>query len=321
MDTYKGDSWAKKISREWWWTRAEVQRVARHICFGSRDGGDISCLLGTGISADRILAVERDRAAADACANKWPGVEVRCASIEDAIRGIKSCEPVSVFLDFCNELCAELVTTAVAVINAIPVGSQLAIGMIRGREKDGRTIGGCTPKRNNLQRRALRSMLRLETRRSSSRVVDGIADAVLGQRTSAGTIHRWTLDDSKEAKIAGRVFALREAITCHAAFSGKRYPHLKGGFLYQSATEASKGVPMIIGAFEILREERRVDWANVRTQFYEAPGDWEEARDSVKRACLAIGDGAHLLYNLPKRVVCAWKAHESRGTYRITATA
>lgn len=70
-DTYKGESWAKRMVRWYVWYNAsswiEEKRFTsgRHFCLAGRDGGDIHTLRALGVKDVNITAVDCVQSVAD----------------------------------------------------------------------------------------------------------------------------------------------------------------------------------------------------------------------------------------------------------------
>lgn len=105
---YSGDSPPKKIARLRFWEAVEDILGAKsfsrgpHLVISSKEGGDISVLLGMGVRADHIIAVDTDPHAVAAARVKFEGVRIeRC----DFAQMAKENTPLAcMFVDLCSPI-------------------------------------------------------------------------------------------------------------------------------------------------------------------------------------------------------------------------
>lgn len=138
---YKGESDRKKMARLWFWQQVANELGAnflksKHMYLASAEGGDASVLLGLGVRPQNHVAVEMDPAAALNFSRKFPQIQVHVGAVDEiAKKHMRQCG--SVFLDFCGYVSREMArTTAWTATRALKDFGVLGVGMMRGREKD-----------------------------------------------------------------------------------------------------------------------------------------------------------------------------------------
>jgi hypothetical protein len=333
-DTYKGESFAKKLARLYFWVQVrELLGDARfyrqtHLVLASREGGDISVLLGMGVDPKRILAVESNAEAAAICSQKFPSVRVvygGVASIASAPE-LASETIASAFLDFCSPLNEGVVDTAFRVVQrALGDGAALGVALLRGRERD-----------------AVRDIVLDPTLKEEAERVAGLIQQQRGLPPAELGAQVWDRD-----------LVLQTELTRRSGLWRLGWGLIRiGGLHYQSATSTSRGVPMMITLWRVHRERPRASRrAFVRRYLNTAEKVWrshdffmrvpsvEDTDAATRVAALSLEEHgevaiaytesalpyaraarlptgrAHLLLNVPRTTVSAWKAHAERGTY------
>lgn len=303
MRKYKGDSPGKKAARYVLWTDLLKRIQARDsiykpgefkiVVLASEEGGDVSCLLGLGVPHENIFAVDQDQEALEKFSQRWPKVHTVHGDIVDAVKRIG--KPNIVFLDFCAPLHQTLMKKIRGVAYKVAIGGTLAIAVLKGREQDaleGLHLARPDETLDDLNR----------PKDLMSRIV---VDCLGGNYKSA------VAEASKRYdKLYGRILPI-------AAFLyriGHKRLALTTAIGYNSGTKDSRGSSMVIAAFKVFRE--RVPRAKVPLPNYiDFPKITEEELKTLILRLSQSDDKVDLLFNIPKRTVAAWRAHETMGTY------
>jgi len=135
---YRGESCTKKVQRLVFWNAVKQEVGPRkfnrgpHLVLSSAEAGDVATLLGMGVNADEIVAVDIDKHAVAAAQWKFPGINIRQARVEDEVKTRKW---VSVYLDFCSPLSNKSLGI---VAKCMPhmTGSVLGVAMLAAREQN-----------------------------------------------------------------------------------------------------------------------------------------------------------------------------------------
>lgn len=304
-DTYKGESDAKKVARLMYWDQVRLaipgtfmQRP--HLVLASREGGDISVLLGMGVAPENIYAAEINSEAAAACAAKWPGVAVINADVRAVAEQMRG-KWASAFLDFCGNFAEGVLEAAAAVVKALPLGAAFGIGVLKGRE--GASTGAPL---NRRQRRSLSAYARTTAAappvKSALQHVAGEVGARAVVRANVAAVG---------STDAGRYAAIRDAIYLRTA--GRRALRKVRCIAYSSGAS-----PMLICA-TLVSTVAEVDFVKTPAALPDVTVDKSAVPQLIRRAAVER-DNAHLLLNVPKSTVAAWRAHATRGTYAQAVT-
>lgn len=332
VDTYKGESPAKKIARRAAWT-SMIRSVGgsvgnKSVMFlASREGGDVPVLRALGVCDAQMIAVERCASAAESFAARYPDVKLFVGDIADAVR-VYSQSLACVFADFCSCVSLGLHQTSVAIMLSVKSSTAVAFAVMRGREgKISESHVWDTP-RNRHQRRRDASVFRYDEaakRHNRARHVNGskVMDIVLQGKDGA----------AEDDRIYGRLYALLddyEKGVCSP--SGKAIwvrPmgsvgtesewYLDHVITYQSETSESHGVPLAIGCFAPssyrdawLERMRNGDDTSCRDlTMWTRVGrvSTDDIRDEI-----CSGAKPESL-NVSPSTAAAWRAHATRGTY------
>lgn len=318
IDTYKGESVGKKLARMAFWSTAlgNLRKGpftgATFTVLASREGGDISTLAGFGVPLAGITAVDRCAEAAMECRVRWPGANVVHGSVEACV----TAQTDALFLDFCAPIGAETLTTCRSCITQMTNGALVGLAFLKGRE-NATTLPIDAPRPNRRERRIFRTL----ERRAKYQTTVAIMQAMYGLR--AINAHDLLADESG-TPASRRFAALLAVLPRHMTLQALDYIY------YQSDTQLSRGVPMLIGLFRLhvrkrpcgrgryFRDDEYSTWE--RTAPNPRGFDGSDA-DLLRQAVLEIyerdggPDLAAMLFNLPRSTVIAWKAHATRGTY------
>lgn len=309
-DTYKGESWGKRRARDAFWSTVIGHHRERgalgqfgYLILASREGGDVSTLLGHGVPVECILAVERNAEAFDAFRKKWPEVHCEFGDVADVAKKFGP-QIGGALLDFCSELTPEVLRTSIDVMNAIALNAALGVAILRGREKNSAAHHGVTGmpnrglKRAHYSSRKKRPMLQKLSIEAAYGEFDGRKLIDAAKRAYPGVY-----DDS-------RGMALFAAID-GAGFGRIVRPNVV--INYHSRTEDSGGVPMSIALGAVI--DRGLGW--VKDRHWDVVNIGSLTEDDIRKLVLAgeFGDEPHLRLNVSKGTIAAWRAHETRGTY------
>lgn len=314
VDTYKGESPSKKMARLGYWraVRGVLRgrfKKTKHVVLASREGGDIGVLLALGVPKENIIAVDLVESAAKACSEKWPGVEVVCGDVADVVEA-RASEVGSVFLDFCSPISTGTVQVGRRILRALRYDSIFGVALLKGREHGEVEIneGG---RMNRRERRATKAMRR--------RGGEAEAEAHMMRWTSVGKVSAHEMiketTDEDERSGYGRAKAFLAAVHAarHDQWHGMTNAHLV--IDYQSVTKESRGVPMTIAL--CVKERSKIETYR-RYQHKYRYAQMRKFTDEMVRAFAvspASGPTPHLLLNVDKATIAAWKAHANRGTY------
>jgi hypothetical protein len=316
-DLYRGESPAKKLARIKVWSTAmdrqgvDAFRSTKKIFLASREGGDIGVLLALGVPPEMLVPVEHDAGAAQACQVKWPQVRVVHGSASDAIRGIDQSYGM-VYLDYCSNVCPDVVEDCANAMLRLKRGSIVAVNVKRARER----------------KVALKSYIRTSAAKEAR-----FLNACKQSGANFPTTYR------ADGETSGNMDSSRaRAIQIHMMRVGSSRrvgPILIGCINYHSRWIDSSGSPMSSALFEVFRAPREYDVFRFRrtalreeedaaiwASRHEAYGDFQ-ARDTpdllqsiaVMMRSRSHASNIHLLLNIDKGSVAAFKAHISRGSY------
>lgn len=304
---YRGESYQKKIARAAFWQKVDYSMFgfqdARFLVLASENGGDISTLLSLGIDREQIVAVDIDRGAADKCRERW-GDPVHHMDIVEAATSLGRFDVVHA--DFCGVTSAKVMDTLAGIFRSFHPSRFLeeefyrpVVGVVvkRGREKDEGSIRPSLPRR---VRRAIRAHGRMEVTPNSA------------------------LEVCKELGIpdgAAREFVLASTFVSQGIFL---YPHQI--IDYQSKDKKSNGSPMTSIIWSVGPGSERADkWDHDRGVFMRAdkasflrltPMTEKWFRGHVLSYIRRGGKDPARAFSIPKPTITAWKAHETRGTYK-----
>lgn len=311
IDTYKGESPAKKLARISVWEmiaagRSRPMGDARYLVLASREGGDINFLLGTGIKPTQIFAADINKAACAMARERFPGVTVLEGDVVDYARDKKLPNFDAIFLDFCGPVCESTLTAFHEVILWKATQDSVAVlGVMRGREQS-----------EFAQECAQQKRVRVEWMET------GRLDPELGDNSRGDVMTRWLLDKSM----------------------GLGLPYLAlpyGAVHYHSRTELAGGVPMFMKGYRVARnwprrsrsafiESAQKKWHTLRRAFDVDGGirtvmiSGQDNDEKVRKILLDVAASMSLqhpemIMNVSKATLAAWKAHATRGTYARTA--
>lgn len=312
-DTYKGESLGKKMARLLFWMSVRHYLKDRFykekiLVLASREGGDISVLLGIDVDPRMIVPVELDASAARACQERWPQVRVLNANALD-ISLPRTRALCAAFYDFCSPLDSKQAESLVSIARDMRSGSVLGFAGMRGRER-------------NIAMKRYAAIARAKEEQASAQ--EGEHDG-------------WALDSDG----VDHGFENRQDVSRMRAVQHHLINHLKGARIsptaiscinYQSNTSESNGVPMTIGAVRIDRMpearpeafHRRALQAEVEAANESGSmgffGDFKSTErkrfvECIRRMPNRPTKELALLLNTPERTIAAIRAHATRGTY------
>lgn len=334
-DTYKGESPSKKIARFYYWAHiaktlgVERFRNGKHLVLSSREGGDISVLLGLGVPPKNIVAVEMNVEAAEQAQEKFPSVHIICDDVfavaKKHHRGL-----LSAFLDFCSPVSHALLQKVVGTAAyGLKEGGVLGCGFLAGRERG--EFSKSVEEEREYARVLEQEMVALTDEDIRSRMaVRGMPPQFMeahGLDPEACREHliqtsKDTLAMRARANLLGGEFVTR-------GLSVRCVPLAIAYIYYVSATAHSKGVPMLIYAGRVFRAMtgQSIDKLKKRLREfmeempqpmpYDLPVLTED--DLVMHTLMLTKTSppaivARML-NVPHPTLTAWMAHATRGTY------
>jgi hypothetical protein len=224
VDTYKGESWPKKLARAHFWLSACVLlpefRGSPILCLASREGGDISVLKGLGVDPRNIVAVDICEEAAAAAKTLHPDVDIRCMDVADVIAQ-RDGFLVSL-LDFCGPISVAIARTIAAVAKKTRATGLLGVALLKGRET-----------------RVARNFLDSEFRTAYAADKDNRLTRALARR---GVEVRLRYEDegwNREVLVSSLVEEADKTVLLQSI----------AAISYQSITKKNRGVPMMLTVF------------------------------------------------------------------------
>jgi len=346
VDTYKGESPSKKLARFRYWITV-LQYLGRdkfysgkHLVLSSREGGDISVLLGMKVNPKNIVAVEMNVEAAAQAQTKFPDVKIHCNDVFVIAKKFHR-ELVSAFLDFCSPASDALIQKVIGVMaHGLKDGAILGCGFLAGREQ-GTYCEDVKYWRSEIDKVTETSINKL-TDQSPDSVKEFIKqNSVLAEShvlisSEVQVPDKYLTDPSQfvsdavdyledtlvlrtRANVLGGQFVSRgQSINC--------VPLAIKYLYYVSSTSWSKGVPMVIYMGHVFRNPGQSSKLNRRLHEFirEMPAplmgivkvdEDQLILDYLKMQRQFGTDTACMFLNVPKSSGAAWKAHCTRGTY------
>lgn len=216
---------------------------------------------------------------------------------------------VSAFLDFCSHLDRETVNASAYVCGHLSFGSVISVAVLKGREKRQLASRSFTPPKFNRRARRVQQKTWEPWRRDLRSMMAGTLEWNLGE------LVRGVQESDRTADAAlARVAVLQAALEMSDQYH-ERFLQPISIVEYQSRTNYSNGVPMLIASFAIRKRFR--DEADAMKH---EPALWKlsnavalEERNKLLRDLSS--EGASLALNVEPKTATAWKAHATRGTY------
>ncbi len=343
-DTYKGESWAKKVARYRLWKLAAQNvdlKSGPVLVLSSREAGDISVLKGLGVDPRQIIAVDTDRDAVAQARELHPDVTIQNIDASTAARRSKT-PLVASYLDFCGPISAASMSTVADVVVATKLRGVVGVNVLKGRETG-------TPRRMlDPEYRAgqvARDILDLSPDQQS---LDRCFKQVIygGEKSDDEIEESWLETGMKlwdrDSTISHYISKLCKTRFCFGV----------GSVQYQSITADGKGVPMMTGLYHIYpvnRWNRKSSLNKIADEIMtacrlemiedvisgkidlddaELPPDRnrdirvESSLSASKLAAAKIlqdEENGPLLLNISKAQAAALKAHATMGTYEKAA--
>lgn len=356
-DTYKGESPSKKFARFSFWTAvaSELGKTrfynGKHLVLASREGGDVSVLLGMGVQPKNIIPVDLNPKAALAAQDKFPEVQVIVGDVADIAKEYKR-ELVSAFLDFCAPMDSRIIKKVGEVCNhGMANDSVIGCAFLNGREKDVKVIDWLSERRVQFDE-LLKNMHKMPDDKVilAYNNIFGKLDQYAGPITLR-TLARMPLkllqenaDDVRnhlESRATEVAFLLRtqylSEVLMNIGAPFKCAPYARAHISYMSNTRYAKGVPMFIYLGKVWRglpgtsEEKfkRKFLAHMAKEPVPLMRQCDMTEGRLRALILRMSDSStdpvegnphvneylHMLFNIPKHTISAWKAHRTMGTY------
>ncbi len=261
---YGGESPSKKFARYRYWLDVqdalgmERFRRTKHLVLASREGGDISCLLGMGVPTTNIIAVDRDREAVQTVKRKFPHVPVFVGDVVEIARDHRR-ELGSAFLDFCSYVTPALIQTIGQVVaHGLTNDAVIGCGFMKGREK-GSAAELVTDTRGHVQKvMSLMSskpdwyVARMWVAEFPEDAKNSITENAAKWRASVGEMLTPKGDCASFMSAAMRQFMLIEELNGHCQ-SLRCAVNPFFSHHYMSTRDTSRGVPMFLLAMKVMR--------------------------------------------------------------------
>jgi hypothetical protein len=357
-DTYKGESPAKKLARFIYWIGVQRELGAKrfltgkHLVLASREGGDISYLLGQDVPPQNIIAVEINPEAAMMVQEKFPKVRVICGEAEQIAREFKN-SLVSAYLDFCSTIQKPLLEKIVKIMKfSMRSGGVIGCAFINGRERDREIV---TELGESKERAWIyhADVDKMSDRELAYEYMSNMGDFIFPfSQIARNKFHildflnahednacavakqiRPLFKESKNVSLAAIVRAhyvmkqlVQLGVTYRCAPVPLRFMN------YMSTTKTSKGIPMFIVQGVVFKSLPGTPVRNFKrkystTAYRRLPTivNCDIDEDEIRRVVLSFiawleeegytTEDAHMLFNIPKGTVTAYKAHQARGSY------
>lgn len=358
-DTYRGDSTAKKIARAMYWLRVHGHLGDRfysggHLVLASRDGGDISVLLGMGVAPKNIIAVDRCEDAAQACRMAFPGINVIHGEAVDVARVMRRTLS-SAFIDYCQFPNEERISECFDVMQlGVRDGGCFGMAFSRGHER-----GATNERRKKLQGECdemwpdYKASLGYDQLglRDAGNGEAGRAMLVYSQMTQMGIPMRVVnmplqhlFYQNHEGKRGGTamIIMLSEVIreragTSRKAFVGRTGKRLQTLHLASDALIRHWGTVDKPAIRDTVIAKAIASWPDPGTASFKAfhklvvdpfgepwlTPDWEVPSPTVPAIIVNVADmidrrfpgAAAKVMCVPPPTLAAWRAHDTRGTY------
>jgi hypothetical protein len=327
----------------------------KHLILASREGGDIPVLLALGVKPKNIVAVEVNPDAALAVQDKYPKVKVECGDVVDVARFYKKklvsafldfCSPVRPFL---------ITKVTQTIIYGLSDGAIIGCAFLNGREKDPEVRKDIAGRKAALQKilNSYRSMSNQELVLEylihfTDAVYPHFKSAEEATNPELGMLKQEFMDDlakqvreilkeiedssTSMAALARTMFVTHELIS-----EGTRYkcaPLTQLYISYNSNTRKSKGIPMFIVVGRVIRALPGKSIAKFKRRFNHSNRDFGEgmygincdiSEEELRNGILAEIDlmefegvdssQLHMMFNISKGTMAAWKACRTRGAY------
>jgi hypothetical protein len=334
-DRYGGESVGKKLARYTFWHRAKAWMGERfftekHLILASREGGDISVLRGFGVPDRNIVAVDSNRLAARECQLKYPNVVICHGDVGEVAKRYRKQIGVA-FLDFCSWPTDESLDTIFRVAaNAVRDESVLGYAFMRGRES-GDAFSEMQKLKDSEQATLARFKGMMQLRGAMPRSREPVCDG------RSSYIYNRVQERLSPLRVA--LFTLAR-INYHSSCAWRRGVPMSIWAKWIHRNEFSSPT----GFTNKCREITSVMWQSIaqaqasmvnsggETDFIVAYGD-REIRTPIEQAfdrefisMKALVDysnqiedafpgKAHLLLNVSRGRLAAWRAHRTMGTY------
>ncbi len=321
-DTYKGESWPKKLARLNFWSRASITPLffsSPILCLASREAGDISVLKAFGVKPHNIIAVDVCLEAVEAAQALHPDVKVLHADAGDVNPQLPY---GAAFLDFCGPVSAEIARVVARVSRKMAQRSFLGVAVLAGREQG-----------------LARDFLNPQFSDAYHADKDQRFASALRQQGKTVTLLSPTESLGRDVTISALVEEIEKTVFLFGA----------GAIRYQSVTPNSRGVPMLITPF-IVNKLNRYNLVASRLQIIRRmnvavhemvareinaalstghlpdepppdpletiiPADIDDCKREAIRILVQSGANAAQLLNLTKGQAAALRAHGTMGTY------
>ena len=300
--TFKGDTPGKKLARLETWRiifdalGRDRFLSGRYLFLAGPDMGDASVLLGLGVPAERLVAVDYESVAASSAAYSFPQVTVHHEDVLHTIE--RACTEKTtydaIFLDFCAPIIeSNLDTVGLAILEGLSRSGIVACTFLAGREQD--STGG---------------------KRASVLAMRNRVEAAL---------KNLSIEDRKKWEDAipylARLSVLQKELLQRTRPLGA-VPVPLACIFYKSRSEGElKGMPMctyiarsVMNSKLSIDDQLRVALEESPEIFFFDPSTKELGEYAVKLT--ELNYDPKLLLNATKGTVAAWKAHASRGTYK-----
>jgi len=291
------DSPSKQLTRLAFWqtVRDEVGKSftnGRFLVLAGPEAGDVSVLLAMGVPLKQITAIDLDKEAVKHARWKFPGLNV----VEGNLLSITKMRFDVMHLDFCSPMTIRMLDLVVKIVGccADPNGI-VGTSFLAGREQDLREEMAdlCDSVGAHVRSRGYRARVGSETQKVWIENIPFLVRGIF--------LNRNLLD----ALMPNRVLIELE--------------HL---WKYNSSSSERQGVPMIVSMSKLTKLPSSVTLAMARKDAeaihlpeYHLQDMTEEEFRAYALGLASSNQNAHMLLNVTKTRMAAWKAHQTRGTY------
>lgn len=299
-DTYRGETYIKSVNRVIFWEALRDRAGIEHFLSGkflilaSREAGDISCLLGCGVSPKNIVGVEINPVAAEQARQKYPDVTIITGDIVDVVKKYHKHFDFA-YLDVCGcagEGLIELFTTVIrwGMKSRSYVGWTVQVG--RENELD-----------------------KLKEMKKWARIHTNCTIKATGSTPPPHYLKRYENAKARMIWLAREVWDRLDV--CNYMLRLEMF----GGY-------HSGHTPMITVLYSIerfpcritMKKSVRLVVKDMETSDPESSFLWEVSEDHFRQMVLYATnfhatDQVAKIFNISSGRVAAWKAHQTRGTY------
>lgn len=337
VDTYRGESPSKKLTRLEFWNYVKTQLTdeqfirGKKLVLASREAGDVSLLLGSGCDPKSIIAVDREESAVQAVRERFPNVPVFHGDVVDVARKHRH-ELVIAHLDLCSPLSRRSANLVLkSMLHGLRDRTLIGAAFMYGREGES-TRDELSRERQEIQQ------LTEDLRQQQGIFTPGIREGLIRNYLPRVANELFADNDFLPAtegsgKAAENVIVRICYLTELLEEMGEPHfcvPYSLRTWFYKSHGKGSTGSPMLYWLGRVHRPYTKnvkkfneklnalILEASLTHECVHVDIDDEQLREDTvaigKDFGVSTADLA-MIMNIPKGTIAAWKAHHTMGTY------